>query len=181
MCDWSLAMINHQERMATQLGTARGGLLRSTNHVRDRHPKPCPAWTAVLQWTFWTNTASRASTFVRSVLYSGKRLIFFSTTMRWLFPGCLRNSEHDVTSDEQVAALAISAVCLLLVMSPGKAAPRIPSDVRMSACCVTRFEGLYKAKKIYITGPRRHNLADMTSPGDFSALSECRCISRKCK
>ncbi|KAL3190484.1 hypothetical protein MRX96_020000 [Rhipicephalus microplus] len=35
--------------MATQLGSARGGLLRSTNHVRDRRPKPCLAGAAVLQ------------------------------------------------------------------------------------------------------------------------------------
>ncbi|KAL3190497.1 hypothetical protein MRX96_020012 [Rhipicephalus microplus] len=39
MRDRSLAFIKHQERMATQLGTERGGLLRSTNHVRDRASK----------------------------------------------------------------------------------------------------------------------------------------------
>ncbi|KAL3190493.1 hypothetical protein MRX96_020008 [Rhipicephalus microplus] len=46
MRDRSLAMINHQERMATQLRTAR--LLRSTNYVLDRCPQPCLAGTAVL-------------------------------------------------------------------------------------------------------------------------------------
>ncbi|KAL3190500.1 hypothetical protein MRX96_020015 [Rhipicephalus microplus] len=49
MRDRSLAMIKHQERTVTKLGTAWGGLLRSTNHVRDRRAKPCLAGTAILQ------------------------------------------------------------------------------------------------------------------------------------
>ncbi|KAL3244807.1 hypothetical protein MRX96_047123 [Rhipicephalus microplus] len=47
--DQSLAMTKHQERMATQFGTVRGGCLRTTIQVHDQRPAPWHSGTTVRQ------------------------------------------------------------------------------------------------------------------------------------
>ncbi|KAL1422771.1 hypothetical protein MTO96_021744 [Rhipicephalus appendiculatus] len=111
--------------MASQFAISSGGFLRSTSPVHDRGLLPCRPETAVLQ---------PSTDLLEHRIFLGQYIHWiraaFPTTTHLLdsrgmvskFPACCNNTQHEATSEEQLAAFAIAPLGLLLLLSGGKAA-----------------------------------------------------------